>query len=153
MFPKGVFVAQEFDSWGVYNDGVTGKTLQEFITNDAGVTVPLENHSLGSQTTAWGIAYWYQNILAYHPAIAITDFGINDNNSVSSSSIPETITGPDGKVYNNKITQEMFVENTGKLIDFAISNGIQPIVMRNFQHSYYNFIDAAIEGLSRKYGE
>lgn len=151
MFPTGVFVAQEFDSWGVYHQGVSGTALHNLLNADAGVVVAYENHSKGDQTTAWGTSWWYENVLKYHPTMCITDFLINDHNSEGSQSIPSTIEGPDGTEYNNKISSSDYVTNTSRLISYAINNKIQPLIMRNFQHKYFNFTDAAIEGLSQKY--
>lgn len=151
LFPTGSVVAMEFDSWGVFHDGITGTALHDLINADAGCTVNFTNHSLGSQTSAWGKAYWYQNIKAYNPAIAITDFQINDKNSVGSSSVPDTITGPDGKSYVNKITKSIFSENTQKMIAYAVNNKIQPLVMRNTQINYFSFVDALIEDIATQY--
>lgn len=151
LFPTGAVVAMEFDSWGVFHNGVTGIALHDLINADAGCTVDFTNHSLGSQTTAWGMAYWYQNIKAYNPAIAITDFLINDTNSVTNSGFPDVIVGPDGKEYPNKITQDMYVSNIKKLIVYAVNNRIQPIVMRNTQITYNDFPEAVLNGISEQY--
>ena len=153
LFPAGAVLAQEFDSWGVYHDGASGKELERLHNNATGVTVPFTNHSLGSQTTAWGLSWWYENVWKYNPAICITDFVINDTNSTGSASIPDTIEGPDGKEYNNKITSSMYIENIRKMIEVAVKNGIQPIIMRNCQHGYSGysgFTWAMIHGLSEE---
>ena len=130
LFPKGAVIGQEFDSWGVFHDGASGVALSTLHNDATGVTVPYENHSLGNQTSAWGKAWWYENVWKYHPSIAVTDFVVNDGNSESSASIPATIEGPDGKTYNNHLTTAQYAENQKCIIDEALNNGIQPIIMR-----------------------
>ena len=126
LFPKGAVVGQMFDSWGVFHDGASGKEFLRLIDEKAGVTVPFENHSLGSQTSAWGKAWFYENLQKYHPAIGIVDFGINDVNSIPYS-LPETVLGPDGKSYNNRIDLTEYISNMQTIADEASNNGIQLI--------------------------
>lgn len=152
MFPKGVVIAQEFDSWGVFHDGASGTEMERLHNNATGVSVPYTNHSLGDQTSAWGKAWFYENAWKYNPKISIHDFLINDTNSLTSG-IPSTIEGPDGTEYNNKLTSAQYAENMILLGKLATSNGIQPIFMReciNGQTGYYNFANALIDAMSRQ---
>ena len=150
IFPKGSVIAEEFDSWGVFHDGASGKELERLHNEATGVTVPFTNHSLGSQTSAWGMAWFYENVWKYNPSICIQDFGINDTNSIPRS-LPETIEGPDGKTYNNRLTAEQYCENMIRISKLAEHNNIQPIFTRNCLHGqtvYKTFSNALIDALS-----
>ena len=152
MFPKGSVIAQEFDSWGVFHDGESGKEIERLHNDATGVSVPYTNHSLGDQTSAWGKAWFYENAWKYSPKISIHDFLINDTNSLTSG-IPSTIEGPDGVEYNNKLTSAQYAENMILLGKLATSNGIQPIFMResiNGQTGYYQFANALIDAMSEQ---
>jgi|GEM_PF-6433533 len=151
LFPKGAVIGQEFDSWGVFHDGASGKELERLQNSATGVTVPYTNHSKGDQTSAWGKAWFYENVWKYHPAIGIFDFVINDFNSVGISGIPATIEGPDGTEYNNKITSANYAENMTTLEKMVCSNNIQPIFMRNCQSiGYAEFTFALIDAMSEE---
>lgn len=150
LFPKGAKIAQEFDSWGTFYDGASGVALSTLHNDATGVTVPYENHSKGDQTTAWGMSWWFENILKYNPSIAITDFVINDTNSVNSASIPATIEGPDETEYDNKITDAEYLANQKVIIANALNNGIQPILMRACQPTYSGFTRYLIDGLAEQ---
>ena len=141
IIPKNATIAQEFDSWGVFHDAISATTLSALQDAASGVSVPYENHSLGSQTSAWGKAWFYENVLQYRPAICITDFVINDQNSVTSGFTPTVIEGPDGKEYDNIVDVADYCENYRSIIDSAIYNGIQPIVMRGCIAGYTSSID------------
>lgn len=128
LFPKGAVVGQMFDSWGEYFDGTSGKELSRLINVKTGVTVPYTNHSLGGQTSAWGKAWFYENVQKYNPVIGIVDFGINDANSAETTGFDETVAGPDGTLYNNIINTDEYAQNMQIIADEAKANGIQ-IVM------------------------
>jgi len=152
LFPKGVVIAEEFDSWGVFHDGASGIELERLHSEATGVTVPFTNNSKGSQTSAWGMSWFYENVWKYNPSISIHDFVINDANSIPSSA-PATVEGPDGKEYNNRLTSEQYCTNMILLGKLATSNGIQPIFMRNCQHgssNYKTFSYALIDALSEQ---
>lgn len=154
IFPKGSVIAQEFDSWGVFHDGVSGTALSALHNAATGVTVPFTNHSLGSQTTAWGMSWFYENIWKYNPSVCVTDFLINDGNSLTQPSIPATIEGPDGTVYNNKITESDYVANQSRIASSAISNNIQPILTGACRHGYTSdigFFLALLDGIATEY--
>lgn len=129
LFPTGAVVGQLFDSWGEFDDAESAVYLQKEINADAGVTVPYFNGSLSNQTSAWGKAWFYDKIWQNRPSIMITDFGINDQISApGTSSLPATITGPDGKTYDNIIgTVEEYSANMDVIKAEAMSNGILPI--------------------------
>ena len=126
LVPKFSTVAQMFDSWGEFHDYQTAKTLEALHNKRCGITVPYENHSKGSQTTVWGKAWFYENVLKYHPSHMLIDFFINDFNSEDGLS-ETTIQGPDGKEYVNKVSLTEYAQNVQDLVDMAIVNGIQPI--------------------------
>ena len=131
LFPKGVVVGQMFDSWGVYHDSAFAKELARLISNKTGVTVPYNNHSDGGRTSAWGKAWFYENLQKYNPAIGIVNFGINDANSMGAASIPSTVDGPDGTSYDNKLDKNEYAANMQIIADEAKSNGIQMIMTSN----------------------
>jgi hypothetical protein len=150
LFPKGAVIAEEFDSWGVFHNGASGVELERLHNEATGVTVPFTNHSKGSQTSAWGMSWFYENVWKYNPSISIHDFGINDANSIPGS-LPATVEGPDGKEYNNRLTSAQYCDNMTLLSKLAISNGIQPIFMRNCLHgstSYKTFSAALVDAMS-----
>ena len=151
LFPKGAVIAQEFDSWGTVRHAASATEFKRLQCENSVVTVDYTNYSKGSQTSAWALAWFYENVIKYHPAISIHDFVINDTNSKNSSLVPDTVAGPDGNAYNNKLTSAQYCENMKLLAQLAISNGIQPIFMRNMQHgasNYQTFSNSLINSMS-----
>lgn len=97
------------DSWGVYHDNAVQTELETLLAADSGMPIPVINNSLGSQTSAWGVANFYTKVWAEHPGYMISDFGIND--------------------VNTGISQETYIANMEKLIDAAVKNGIEPVML------------------------
>ena len=129
LIPNYMVVAQMFDSWGEFHDGETGVELSRLICEASGLTVPYTNYSKGGQTSAWGKAWWYENVRKYNPNIMVTDFGINDANSLDSpDTVPATVEGPDGKTYNNHISKDEYVTNMNIIFEMCRLNNIQPIM-------------------------
>lgn len=108
LLPKYKTVAQMFDSWGVFHNGESAVEMKRLIDTRDDISVPYENHSLGSQTSQWGIDNFYQNVETYHPQTMLIDFGINDANL--------------------GLTEVKYKKNMLKLCYMAIANGIQPII-------------------------
>lgn len=127
LIPDYSVVSQLFDSWGAYHDGESGKEMSRIINKANGLTIPYYNTSKGSQTSAWGRSWWFENVLSNRPNIMITDFGINDCNSIPYN-LPETVTGSDGVEYNNRITKELYKENLNDIFTMCLYNNIQPIM-------------------------
>ena len=146
IFEKYATVAQMFDSWGVFHGSATARELSRLQKEDCAVYVPWENHSKGSQTSAWGKGWFYENVLKYHPQYMIIDFLINDGNSTVTSGFPATVEGSDGTVYNNLISKDEYITNMIDLCKMAIANGIQPIVFGCCLHGgidwYHALVDA-----------
>lgn len=146
IFEKYATVAQMFDSWGVFHNSAVAKELSRLQKKDCAVYVPWENHSKGSQTSAWGKGWFYENVLKYHPQYMIIDFLINDGNSTVTSGFPATVEGSDGTVYNNLISKDEYITNMIDLCKMAIANGIQPIVFGCCLHDgidwYHALVDA-----------
>ena len=146
IFEKYATIAQMFDSWGVFHNSAVAKELSRLQKEDCAVYVPWENHSKGSQTSAWGKGWFYENVLKYHPQYMIIDFLINDGNSTVTSGFPATVEGSDGTVYNNLISRNEYITNMIDLCNMAIANGIQPIVFGCCLHDgidwYHALIDA-----------
>lgn len=108
LLPKYKTVAQMFDSWGVFHGGESAIEMKRLIDTRDDINVRYENHSLGSQTSQWGIDNFYPNVEAYRPQTMLIDFGINDANL--------------------GLTEVEYKTNMLKLCDMAIANGIQPII-------------------------
>lgn len=146
IFEKYATIAQMFDSWGVFHNSAVAKELSRLQKEDCAVYVPWENHSEGSQTSAWGKGWFYENVLKYHPQYMIIDFLINDGNSTVTSGFSATVEGSDGTVYNNLISKNEYITNMIDLCKMAIANGIQPIVFGCCLHDgidwYHALIDA-----------
>ena len=128
LIPKFKTVAQMFDSWGVFDNERSATELHRLQSAQSGVTTRYENHSRGSQTSAWGKAWFYENVEKYRPQIMLVDFLVNDTNSTTTSGFPATVEGPDGTLYDNIISVDEYVANMNDLFDMAIANGIQPIM-------------------------
>ena len=128
LIPKFKTIAQMFDSWGTFDNERSAKELHRLQSAQSTVTTRYENHSLGSQTSAWGKAWFYENVEKYRPQVMLVDFLINDTNSTSTSGFPATVEGPDGTLYDNILTTDEYVANMHDLFDMAIANGIQPIM-------------------------
>lgn len=146
IFEKYATIAQMFDSWGVFHNSAVAKELSRLQKEDCAVYVPWENHSKGSQTSAWGKGWFYENVLKYHPQYMIIDFLINDENSTVTSGFPATVEGSDGTAYNNLISKDEYITNMIDLCKMAITNGIQPIVFGCCLHDgidwYHALVDA-----------
>lgn len=146
IFKDFATVSQMFDSWGVFHESESAKELSRLQREKCGVYIPWENHSRGSQTSAWGKGWFYENVARYNPAYMIIDFCINDNNSTKTAGFPETVTGSDGTVYNNIITKEIYISNMTDLCKMAIANGIRPVIFGCCLHSniewYHALVDA-----------
>ncbi len=138
LIPKFSNVSQLFDSWGVFHNGASAKEFSRLINADAGVTVPYSNTSKGSQTSAWGKSWWYENVKSKNPSIMITDFAINDGNSTSTDNFPATVTGSDGLEYNNLITEDLYIKNMNDIFTMCKVNGIQPIMFCGCMGTYNN---------------
>lgn len=96
------------DSWGVYHDNQTEKTLEELLTAN-GMAGHVINNSLGSMTSNWGVENFYSKVWAEHPDYMISDFQIND-----------ATTG---------VTQEQFFQNVTNLLKAALATGISPVYL------------------------
>ena len=92
------------------------------------MTAPWENHSQGGATSAWGRAWFYENVYRFHPTHVLINFNINDSNSMDYGSIAATVAGPDGTEYNNKLSVEQYIDNMLAIIKMAMVCGIQPII-------------------------
>ena len=98
------------DSWGVYCDNAVQTEYARLVGLDAnGMAVPLTNHSVGGQTSAWGCSRFYADTWVEHPKYVLIDFGIND--------------------VNQSMTQEDYCKNMKALIDAALANNIIPVVL------------------------
>ena len=129
LLPFGSVPAQMFDSWGAQFDAATATEFQRLHSAKLGVTAPWENHSQGGATSAWGRAWFYENVAKYHPTHVLIDFIINDSNSRGSSGFAQTVAGPDGTEYDNIMnTVDEYIANMIAIIKMAMSYGIQPIV-------------------------
>lgn len=129
LLPFGSVPAQMFDSWGVQFDSATATEFKRLHTLKLGVTAPWENHSQGGATSAWGRAWFYENVVKYHPTHVLIDFIINDSNGRGASGFAQTVEGPDGAEYDNIMnTVDEYIDNMLAIIKMAMSYGIQPIV-------------------------
>lgn len=129
LLPFGSVPAQLFDSWGVQFDGATAAEFKRLHSLKLGVTAPWENHSQGGATSAWGRAWFYENVVKYHPTHVLIDFVINDSNSRGTSRFAQTVAGPDGTKYDNVMdTVDEYIDNMLAIIKMAMACGIQPIV-------------------------
>lgn len=146
LFPKGAVIAQMYDSWGVFHDGASGVELNRLHNAATGVTVPFTNNSKGDQTSAWGKAWFYNKVWENHPSMCVHDFCINDTNSVGSS-LPDTIEGPDGTEYDNKLTSTEYADNMILLGKEAVYNRIQPIFISRVL-GYWSFPMALVDAMS-----
>ena len=97
------------DSWGVYHDNAVQTELETLLAADSGMAVPVINNSLGSQTSAWGVEHFYDKVWAERPGYMISDFGIND--------------------VNTNVPAATYIANMKKLIDAAVKNGIEPVML------------------------
>lgn len=120
-------MTQLFDSWGVYHSAAVKTELERLNKELSGVYVPIQNASKGGMTSIWGRVWFYDKVQSTRPTIMLTDFGINDYNTPSTTT-NETVEGPDGTVYDNNLTVETYGQSMVDLINMAIANGIQPIV-------------------------
>ena len=139
LVPKFSTIGQMFDSWGEFHDSQSAKSLKALHNARCGISVPYENHSKGSQTTVWGKAWFYENVLKYHPSHMLIDFFINDFNSEGGGLSEATILGPDNTEYVNVVSVDEYIQNVKDLMNMAIVNGIQPIFIGNALHNAYSF--------------
>lgn len=129
LLPFGSVPAQMFDSWGLQCSGASAAEFKRLHSRKLGVTAPWENHSLGGATSAWGRAWFYENVVKYHPTHVLIDFIINDSNSRGAPNFAQTVAGPDGTEYDNVMdTVDAYIANMIAIIRMSIAAGIQPII-------------------------
>ena len=156
LFPHDSVIAFFGDSWTQHPLAGIGETrptradgstadgmcflsehMREYLVG-SGVRASVLNMGKGGMTSEWGV-YWKDKIAALSPkpTHCVINFGLNDANSVSSSStawdfdpgnVWATLARTSGGI-DGRMTAQKWLENIGLLSDYLIAAGIKPIIL------------------------
>ena len=121
-------VAYIGDSWGEYHNKATTRELSRLMTADGG-TPTVMDFSKSGHTSTYGLVWFDRHIVANKPDVVIIEFFTNDFNSISGIDVGN-FTTPAGTQQDMNISSLIQYEsNIRKMVDKALENGIQPIVV------------------------
>ena len=116
------------DSWGVYHTAATTRELTRLMTADGGTPTVL-NYSRGGHSTNYALDGFEEYVVANHPDKVIIEYYCNDFASIGGTNLG-TFTAVDGTQKSlNVTTLTQYLENMNKMVEIAIQNGIQPIII------------------------
>ena len=123
------------DSWGTYHDQANPKEIER-LWKKVNPNATIINRSQGGMTTKYARVWFDEYVISEKPDIVIIEYFTNDINTILVPSNGLDRIGPDGKTYNTRVTEAEYLENLRYMVDTAINNGIQPVVV----------LPAAVEG-------
>lgn len=128
LFGKNDKIAYIGDSWGVYHNQATTREMKRLLEADGGNPTVL-NFSRSGHTSTYALDYFEESIINNSPDTVVIEYFTNDFNSINGQDVG-TYTDPSGAdVDMNIATIDEYVSNIKKMIELAIDNGIQPIVV------------------------
>ncbi|MEH7088113.1 SGNH/GDSL hydrolase family protein [Priestia megaterium] len=121
-------VAYIGDSWGEYHNKATTRELKRLMQADGGTPTVLD-FSKGGHTSTYAKVWFDEYIIKNKPDIVIIEYFTNDFNSINGTNVG-TFLNPNGVQQDMNISSLIQYENNMRyMIDKAIENGIQPIVI------------------------
>ncbi|PAK50012.1 SGNH/GDSL hydrolase family protein [Priestia megaterium] len=116
------------DSWGVYHNKATTRELERLMTADGGTPIVL-NYSRAGHSTNYALDGFEEYVLNNKPDKVIIEYYCNDFASIKGADLG-TFTAVDSTQKSLNVTSlTQYLKNMKKMIDMAIKNGIQPIII------------------------
>lgn len=116
------------DSWGEFHNKAVTRELDRLMKADGGSPI-IFNYSKGGHSSDYAKAWFEEYVIKNKPDKVIIEYFTNDFNSIRGTVLP-TFTAPDGTQQDMNIASlSEYVSNIQWMIDKAIENGIQPIVV------------------------
>lgn len=116
------------DSWGEYHNKATTRELSRIMQADGGSPIVLD-YSKGGHTSTYARTWFDEYVIKNNPDKVVIEYFTNDFNSINGTNVG-TFTNPDGLQQDMNIASfAEYVYNMTYMIDKAVENGIQPIVI------------------------
>jgi hypothetical protein len=116
------------DSWGVNQNQATTRELTRLMQADGGTPTVL-NYSRGGHSSDYAKEGFIQYVVNNKPDKVIIEYFTNDFNSIGGTNLG-TFTATDGTQKDMNIASlSEYTQNIQWMIDKAIENGIQPIII------------------------
>ena len=116
------------DSWGEFHNKATTRELERLMIADGG-TPTILNYSKGGHTSTYARVWFDEYVLKNKPSKVVIEYFTNDFNSFGSIDVG-TFTNPSGAQQDMNISGlDEYVDNISYMVNRAIENGIQPIVV------------------------
>ena len=116
------------DSWGEFHNRATTRELERLMIADGG-TPTILNYSKGGHTSTYARVWFDEYVVKNKPHKVIIEYFTNDFNSFGSIDVG-TFTNPSGAQQDMNISGlGEYVDNISYMVNRAIENGIQPIVI------------------------
>lgn len=122
---KIVFIG---DSWGEYHNKATTRELERLMIADGGTPTVLD-YSKGGHTSTYARVWFDEYVIKNKPNKVIIEYFTNDFNSIGNNT-DYVFVNPNGQEQDMKINSlDEYVDNIEYMVERAIENGIQPIVI------------------------
>ena len=116
------------DSWGEYHNKAVTRELERLMRADGGEPTIL-NYSKGGHSSDYARAWFQKYVIDNKPDKVIIEYFTNDFNSINGTNLGN-FTNPAGQPQEMNIaTLAEYTQNMRWMIDEAIKNGIEPIVV------------------------
>ncbi|WP_212934960.1 hypothetical protein [Bacillus hominis] len=116
------------DSWGVYHNKATTREITRLMKADGGNPTVLD-FSKGGHTSTYALSWFQEYVINNKPDTVVIEYFTNDFNSIGGTNVG-TFTAPDGTQKDMNISSlSQYASNINKMIELAITNGIQPIIV------------------------
>ena len=116
------------DSWGDFHNRATTRELERLMISDGG-TPTILNYSKGGHTSTYARVWFDEYVIKNKPNKVVIEYFTNDFNSIGGIDVG-TFTNPSGNQQNMNISSlGEYVDNISYMVERAIENGIQPIVI------------------------
>lgn len=136
------------DSWGEYHNKATTRELERLMIADGG-TPTILNYSKGGHTSTYARVWFDEYVIKNKPHKVIIEYFTNDFNSIGKNT-DYVFINPNGQEQDMKINSlDEYVDNINYMVERAIENGIQPIVIMpastNSELQTQKFADYAVQ--------
>lgn len=116
------------DSWGTYHNQATTRELIRLMMENGGEPTVL-NYSRAGHSTNYALDGFEEYVIKNKPDKVIIEYFCNDFASMNGADLG-TFTAVDGTQKSLNVTnQTQYLKNINKMIEMAIQNGIQPIII------------------------
>lgn len=116
------------DSWGEFHNRATTRELERLMIADGG-TPTILNYSKGGHTSTYARLWFDEYVIKNKPSKVVIEYFTNDFNSIGGIDVG-TFTNPSGEQQDMNISSlNEYINNIEYMVNRAIENGIQPIVI------------------------